>query len=324
PGPALREPGALAAEHAVSLTRAIGTRPWTLRFVPTRRYIDGQVTWQAWVVLAGGLTFTGLLGAFLLVMTGRAALEADRLAEVAAVNEQLRVTNEALSGFAYAASHDLKSPLRGISQLAEFLIEDHGAALPEAAHTRLTTIRERAGWMMRLLDDLLAFSRAGWLEEKPETVDTAELVGEILSMLPESHRFRVSLHGLPEFETLRVPLAQVFQNLLANAMNHHHRETGKLEVRCEDAGAELVFRVCDDGPGIPPRSQERVFELFRTLRAGEPGARGGTGMGLAMVRKIVGHAGGRVWVESDGVSGTRFAFTWPKRPRGGTPAANAR
>lgn len=303
-------PGGPIEALEVSRQLEVGARPWTVRFVPTPGYLALERSWQPWVVLAGGLTFAGLLGVLLLVITGRTALESERLQEVARVNQRLELTNEELARFAYAASHDLKSPLNGIARLASFLRQDCNDALPEQGREYLAMIQTRIDRMGTLLEDLLQFSRVGWLEQEPETIDTGDLVQEILSLLPEASRFTVSLVGMQTISTFRVPLAQVMRNLLDNAIKHHDRGHGRIEVGCRDAGDQFEFCVRDDGPGVPEKHHERVFEMFQRLQTRDGSE--GSGMGLALVRKIVANRGGEVAIESDGGRGTTIRFTWPK------------
>lgn len=312
-GPGAAEPAPLAARYAVVAHHHVGGRSWAAHFFPTVDYLAAQPTWQAWLVLAGGLTFTGLLGAFLLVITGRAVLEAERLNEIAEVNHRLELTNEELARFAYAASHDLRSPLRGVGQLVELTLADHGEALPAEARDHLEMIHTRVHRMAKLLDDLLEYSRVGWLKDEPEAVDTTELVGEIVALTPESERFEFALDDMPVLRTSRVPLAQVLRNLVANAIKHHDRDRGRIEIACEEEDDHYVFAVRDDGPGIPPEDEARVFEMFQTLQPRDGGH--GSGMGLALVRKIVTNRGGEVWLESDGGRGATIRFRWPKTPK---------
>ncbi len=296
--------------YGVTLEHVVGGRSWSFQFSPSARYLLSQPTWQAWAVLALGLGCTGLLGALLLVITGRAVLETERRAEIAGMNSRLKHTNEELAGFAYAASHDLRSPLRGVSQLAEFIVLDHADSMPAEAREHLDLMRDRIARMIKLLDDLLEYSQVGWLNEKTVRVDTSELVSEIAALLVGDGHFSVRGVDLPEISTVAVPLEQVLLNLCSNSIKHHDRESGEIEVHCVEEPEHFVFAVRDDGPGISKEDQERVFEMFR--RGTTQGEGGGNGMGLALVRKIVSNAGGTVWIESGDGRGTTIYFTWPK------------
>lgn len=302
-------PDANRAGLGVTFEHRIGGRTWSIHYAPNRDYISDQPAWQAWAVLASGLTGTGLLGALLLVVTGRAFVEIDRRAEIAEINRRLELTNQELEGFAYAASHDLRSPLSAVSRLVEYIELDHGPQLPAEVREHLELIRSRIGRMARLLDELLEYSRAGPMDEKIQRIVIGDMVEGISEMLDRS-AFPIECVDLQEIETAAVPLEQVLRNLCSNAINHHDRETGRIEVHCADAGDHYLFAVHDDGPGIAPEEQPRMFEMFR--RGSRTSGVRGSGMGLALVRKIVTHRNGRVWIESDGQRGTTIHFTWPK------------
>lgn len=313
PSDARPDPAAVA--HRVVTEHHVGGRRWDVRFQPTAGYLTAQPSWQAWAVLAGGLTFSGLLGALLLVVTGRVVVEAERRQEIAAVRDRLARANEELDRFAYAASHDLRTPLRGVAQLSEFLLSDFGKELPEEACEYVEMIQSRIIKLTTMLDDLLRYSRVGWSEGHPQPVDTARLASEIVALTPGSERYDVRIVDLPEIVADRAPLDQVLRNLYTNAIKHHDGPRGEIEFSCRVEGGRYVFSVRDDGPGIPRQDRERVFEMFRT--AGDPAkdADGASGMGLAIVRRIVSHQGGEVWIESGGVRGTTVSFSWPRIER---------
>ncbi|MBL7649909.1 MAG: PAS domain S-box protein [Candidatus Hydrogenedentes bacterium] len=223
----------------------------------------------------------------------------------------LERSNRDLDEFAYVASHDLRSPLEGIASLAGWIEEDSGAQLPEDSRRHLGQIRQRVLRLQTLLDDLLQFSRAGRRETGLELVDVAALVQDTISLLNPPPGFRVSTSGnLPRLETFRTPLQQVFQNLMGNAIKHHDRAEGVIEVRAEESERFWTFTVTDDGPGIEPAYHERVFMMFETLRPRDRVE--GSGMGLAIIRKLIETYGGEIRLESAGGQGAKFSFTWPK------------
>lgn len=223
---------------------------------------------------------------------------------------ELERSNKELATFAYVASHDLRSPLRGISQLAEWITEDMPDQMPEEIAGHLKLMRSRVARMERLLDDLLAYSRVGRLEGDVAEVDVARMCREVFDLIAPPEGFGLDLApDLPCFTTRATPLAQVFQNLIGNAVKHHDRDTGTISVSARAIAGGYVFTVADDGPGISPQFHDRIFALFQTLRPRDEVE--GSGMGLALVRKLVEIYGGRVAVASDGVRGTAFTFTWP-------------
>lgn len=224
--------------------------------------------------------------------------------------DELERSNKELATFAYVASHDLRSPLRGISQLAQWIEEDMPDGLPDEVSEHLRMMQSRIFRMEGLLDDLLAYSRVGRIEGDIVAVDVAELCRDLFDLLAPPAGFRLELgEGLPAFSTLVTPFTLVLRNLIGNAIKHRARDEGTVAVSAQEEGGVYIFTVADDGPGIPPEYHERVFGLFQTLRPRDEVE--GSGMGLALVRKIVELYGGTVRLESDGESGSRFIFTWP-------------
>ena len=222
----------------------------------------------------------------------------------------LRATNEELDRFAYAASHDLKSPLRAIDHLSSWIEEDAGQQLPSEAREHLLMMRQRVRRMDSLLDDLLAYSRVGRTEDNVEPVDVGALLADIVALLDRPPGIEVIIEPpMPTLDTYRAPLRQVLLNLVNNAIKHHDREKGSVIVSCAEDGPFHRFAIADDGPGIEPGFHERVFELFQKLRPRDDVE--GSGMGLSVVRKTIDTIGGMIRVESDGSRGTTFVVHWP-------------
>lgn len=222
----------------------------------------------------------------------------------------LEAANEELEAFTYTASHDLKTPLRAIHHLATWISEDAADVLPARSQEHLTKLRGRIKHLETLLNDLLAYARASRQSHTPEVVDTHALVHETVALLAPPLGFTIHTDGLPTLQTERVPLETVLRNLISNAIQHHHQpQQGQVHVTAVEQEAAIVFTVADNGPGIDGQHHERIFGLFQTLGApqGE-----GSGMGLAIVKKLVESRGGRIAVESAVGQGTRFHFTWPK------------
>ena len=253
---------------------------------------------------------------------------------VAARTAELERSNAELDQFAYVASHDLKAPIRAIDSLATWIDEDAGDGLPDESARHLALLRQRAKRMERLLDSLLAYSRAGRREAAPEPVDTAALAREVAETVAPPEGFDVRVEGdFPTVEAARAPLALVFRNLVGNAIKHHDRPDGRVTVSArvldslghpapagapgggaQTAGAGWAeFTVEDDGPGVAPEYAERVFGMFQTLRPRDEVE--GSGMGLAIVKKTVESRGGAVSVEEGDAGGARFRFTWPLTAR---------
>ncbi|TAK92021.1 MAG: PAS domain S-box protein [Burkholderiaceae bacterium] len=231
---------------------------------------------------------------------------ANRLAEHA---RELERSNKDLDTFAYVASHDLKSPLRGINQLANWIAEDMQGSLPPQVEKHLQLMRSRITRMERLLDDLLSYSRVGRVENKIGVINVADTVRDLFALATPPPGFKLQLgDDLPVLTTPVAPFEQVVRNLLANAVKHHDKQEGTIEFSAQRNGTRYLFSVRDDGPGIPPEFHQRIFNMFQTLKPRDE--REGSGMGLALVKKVVENYGGVVVVESDGVLGTLFRFSW--------------
>lgn len=238
------------------------------------------------------------------------ALKADQ-ARLEQLNEKLEQMNKKLDEFAYIASHDLKSPLRAIEHLATWVEQDAEGRLPSKAADHLRRIRQRIGRMDVLLDELLAYSRAGEDKQVVEEVDLETLIQEIVALVRRPEAFTVELaDDLPTIWTEKPPLATCLRNIVDNAMKHHDRTDGRVCITVEAAEDYVDIAVADDGPGIDPRYHERIFKVFQTLAPA--GNTESTGVGLAHVRKIVDQAGGDVWVESQVGQGARFTLRWPR------------
>jgi signal transduction histidine kinase len=178
---------------------------------------------------------------------------------------------------------------------------------------QLALLGEQVTRMDRLIDGILRYSRAGRSSDREEAIDLNTLVSQVIDMLmPPAHITIRREQPLPVIHGDPVQLAQVFQNLLSNAVKFMDKPAGAITVASEDAGEAWIFRVDDNGPGIESRHHERIFKLFQSVVSRDD--RDSTGIGLAVVKKIVECAGGRVWVESTPGQGSRFSFTWPKRP----------
>jgi len=236
------------------------------------------------------------------------------LADNAVMIDKLAKSNQDLERFAYATAHDLKSPLRSIHNLASWIEEDAGDLLVGDARTHLERLRQQARRMEKLLNDMLAYSTIGMRPEAQpaERLDAASLVRHAIELIapPESFVFKLD-GGLSGIIVERMPLQQIFVNLIQNAVQHHDRDGGVIEIEGSDDGPELVFSIKDDGPGIAAEFHDAIFDMFQSLKPRMSGD-GGTGMGLALARKLAQSQNGTVTVESDPGHGACFRVTWPK------------
>ncbi|MGE6760000.1 sensor histidine kinase [Corallococcus interemptor] len=232
------------------------------------------------------------------------------LAEVQGLRRALRQNSADLEQFTYVASHDLRAPLRGISNLSQWLEEDLGPQVGPGARKQLELLRGRVQRMEVMLDGLLEYSRAGRLHQTPEPVEVDRLIHEVMARLAPRPAARLEIRpGMPVLFTERVALEQVFLHLLSNALKHAGREDVRIRVEVEAASASHHFSVADDGQGIAPRYHEKIWSPFQTLVSRDKVE--GAGMGLSVVKKLVEGRGGRAWVESAEGAGTTFHFTWP-------------
>lgn len=225
--------------------------------------------------------------------------------------EELERSNQELDRFAYVASHDLKAPLRALEHLATWIEEDASENLPAASVDHLHKMRGRIARMESLLDDLLTYSRAGRVRGEVGIVDLRELMRGVVEIVGPPEGFDIQFpDSLPRFETYRVPLETVFRNLIGNAIKHHPDRQGRVEIGVDEHDRYYEFFVRDDGDGIQPEFHGRIFEMFQTLRPRDQIE--GSGIGLAVVKKIVESAGGAIRVDSEVGKGATFFFTWPK------------
>lgn len=230
-------------------------------------------------------------------------------------NHQLALTNKELETFAYVASHDLKSPLRGIAQLSSWIDEDleEKEFAEVAKHTQM--LRNRILRMEKLLDDMLIFYRAGKTDGNISRIDVAHMARELFDIQNTKAGLRLELgDNLPVFDSLSTPFEQILRNLFSNAIKHHDSDEGIIRIEARRLNNNFYeVSVIDDGPGIPAKFQERVFGMFQTLKPRDEME--GSGMGLALIKKIVETYGGKISVHSNG-RGCRFTFTWPHTIKG--------
>ncbi|MFK7885912.1 MAG: PAS domain-containing protein [Gammaproteobacteria bacterium] len=226
--------------------------------------------------------------------------------------EELQQSNHDLDQFAYIASHDLRAPMRGVDQLAEWIEDDLGEDVDEGIRKKLSMMRKRVARLDRMLTDMLMFARAGKREETQAPIDVDSVFEEVIGWIEQRGQIEVIAHPSSlQLKMSRTQLQQLTTNLISNAIKHHDRESGTIEVSAQRRGADVVIAVRDDGPGIAEKYQQRVFEMFSTLQSRDE--REGSGIGLAVVARLCRAHDGRVALISPLANerGTEFQVILP-------------
>jgi len=250
----------------------------------------------------------------------RLIIEQARLARALAEVER---SNRALDEFAHVVSHDLKAPVRAIREYAGFLLDAAGPGTDEERVADLRRIHELSARMRRMIDAALAYARAGHAGDRVEPVDPRAVLDDVIGFLapPKDVTIRITT-PMPAIVTERTPFEQVFRNLLSNAIAYRRASDAVIEIAAREDGDMCEITVADNGPGIPEGAQARVWHLFHTTRPGE-----GSGLGLALVKRIVEAHHGSVALRSTSGHGATFIVRWPKQPphpiaaKGATSAA---
>lgn len=231
--------------------------------------------------------------------------------------EAIEQSNQELKDFAYVISHDLKAPLRGISSVATWLADDYGDRLDDNGREMLQLLTGRSRRMENLINDILEYSRIGRWRETKTTVNIAALIDEITTFISPPERIKITHDALPVITVEPTRIRQVFQNLIDNAVKFIDKPEGRVHIGFRQDGSDLHFSVEDNGIGIEERHFDKIFQIFQTLepRNDQAGDSQGTGIGLAIVKRIVENYGGKIWVESVVGQGTTFHFTLPEHIR---------
>lgn len=223
----------------------------------------------------------------------------------------LKRKNEELDQFAHIASHDLKAPLRGIDNVVSWIEEDHSKELPPKVNEYLDLIKGRIQRAENLIGGILTYSRIGKEQVIKERVDVGELIEEVRENIYLNKDTEVVVQDpMPVFYTEKVPLLQVFSNLISNAVKYNDKKKGKVTVHCREQEGRYQFTIADNGPGIAKAYHDKIFVIFQTLQ--ERDRLESTGVGLAIVKKILDDRKERITVVSAPGEGASFTFTWTK------------
>lgn len=237
---------------------------------------------------------------------------ADREQSLETYKDKLERSNENLQRFAYIASHDLQEPLRSVTSYLDLLEIEYADELDEDAQFYIERATNNANQMSTLIDALLKYSRVKTDEGKFVELESRDVLEDTLQRLErmiEENQAEITVQSLPTIVADRNQLGQVFQNLLTNAIEHSDAPP-EIEICAEETDDVWEFAVADNGPGIPERQQDRIFDIFQQANTD---GNGEAGIGLAICERIVSHHDGEICVESDG-TGSTFKFTLPKRP----------
>jgi len=242
-------------------------------------------------------------------------LRLDSLEEANRYTEDLKRSNEELENFAYIASHDLRSPLRGIINLSNWIEKDIGDRCSDDTRNNLRLLKSRTQRMDNLLNDLLQYSRIGRIETEVELVRPAQLAEEVFDTLAvqDHSTIHVSGHDL-EFIDYRVPYEMILSNLITNAIKHNSKAHKNVWVSTQLVEGRVELQVEDDGPGVEEIYREKIFEVFTTLDRRDK--KEASGMGLAIVNKIITHQGGSIKIDDSPHGGARFIVTLPLSQQG--------
>jgi light-regulated signal transduction histidine kinase (bacteriophytochrome) len=225
---------------------------------------------------------------------------------------ELERSNAELTQFTSVASHDLRSPLGVISGYSRMLQQSYASMLNADANQYLGRIISQVEHMQLLIDELLAYARVGAQQMTPRRVDCRVLVARAMANLQAAiaaSGAQITSEDLPMLDVDAMQLAQVFQNLIQNAITYCRAQVPRVRISAEQRDSDWLLRVQDNGIGIDPGAAERIFGLFERLHS--MAAYPGTGLGLAICKKIVERHGGRIWVESEPGHGATFLFTLP-------------
>ena len=224
---------------------------------------------------------------------------------------ELAISNAELEQFAYVASHDLQEPLRMVTSFLTQLEKKYGNTIDDKGKQYIHFAVDGAKRMRQIILDLLEFSRVGRTEDLIEQVDSNKIVYDVLALFRkkiEEKNARIIFNNLPVIYTHKVPLREVFQNLIGNALKYQERgKTPLIYIGCEEHEKHFLFSVKDNGIGIDNEYFDKIFIIFQRLHNKEEYS--GTGMGLALTKKILENQGGKIWLESEEGEGSTFYFT---------------
>jgi len=222
---------------------------------------------------------------------------------------KLERKNNELDQFAYIVSHDLKAPLRAISNLVTWIEEDNEESLNEETKLNYKLLKDRVVRMEQLINGVLQYTKAGRGSGVKEQVHLPSFIAEVCDMLSVRNIVDIS-EEMPVILTEKLYLEQVLSNLISNSVKHNTNSQTLIKIYGEDEIGFIKICIEDNGPGVPKEFHEKIFQIFHTLKPKD--TLDTTGVGLSIVKKIVEDKGGKVWLDADFIDGARFCFIWPK------------
>jgi CHASE1-domain containing sensor protein/two-component sensor histidine kinase len=312
----------------VSEVIIIGGREWLIEFFPTEQYLKENKSWQVWLWFIAALFFISLLGAFLLSISARSHyLKNEVLARTTEIeinrkeiekknalleerNKELELSNIDLDQYAFVASHDLKSPLQAIEQLASWIKEDNDSILPETSIEHINTLQQRIVRMKTMLADLLLYSRISREEFEDKEVHLNELIEQLIEFNNVQPNFIIDCINCEQIIHVKAfPLELAIRNLLSNAIVHHDKKAGCIIIKYSFNDNYHHLSISDDGPGIEQHLHGIATEMFNTLQPRD--IIEGSGLGLSIVNKAISKLNGTMSIDSDGKNGSCFHLRWP-------------
>mgnify|MGYP000736396001 CR=1 FL=1 len=294
------------------LSLSIYGRNWLFDIQSDLQFREASANNQPRWILLGGIIIDSLLLSLFLFLSkaNRKALTyADKMTiELEAETKRLEKSNRDLEQFSHIASHDLKSPLNAIKQLVSWIEEDCADVLPEESKEHLGLLRKRSERMMKLLHDLLEYSRINRHDYDSEVINLSAMTKDIFELLNVPSNFSYSAPDI-EMNVPKIPFEIVLRNLVSNAVKHHDKEQGSINITYQLTNNMHRFVVQDNGPGIPKNMHTKVMEMFQTLKPRDRVE--GSGMGLAIVKRIIEHHQGTITIDSTMGEGTSFIVSWP-------------
>ncbi len=307
--------GEIALQHGHELVRqAVRDGLWVMDIVSAQRRTLLELLADAEtvndcirVVKASQDFFTECLAPFELTHRG--------FLEVESLNNKLEVANKELESFSYSVSHDLRAPLRAIDGYSRMILKKQDEHFDEETRRQFQTIRDNVATMSRLIDDLLAFSRLGKQEMSKTNLDMEEMIREVwqnLLTINPGRNMTLCIEGIQAGMGDRSLIREVFSNLLGNAVKFtQKRDVARIEAGSHIEDNEMVYYVRDNGVGFDMKYYDKLFGVFQRLHSADEYE--GTGVGLAIVQRIIQRHGGRIWAESKIDEGACFHFTLPAR-----------